>query len=178
MISYWSVVLTFWISSITSKISWIFCWPWSNQVCLCVSVHLCLSVIDSTNWYMGGKNKCWYFLSGKVMEKSWNFFLRFLWEPWITRLAWTTWTPMSAVPKRLLNLITHSLAAIFESSHYLNHYLLYWGLLMELLSWYPIYKSSHCNSFEDGAPVDFIDGCPTFKWVLKTWPHGLGGVSI
>ena len=27
----------------------------------------------------------------------------------ITQLAWTTWTPMSAVPKRLLNLLNHSL---------------------------------------------------------------------
>ena len=28
----------------------------------------------------------------------------------ITRLVWTTWTAMSAVPKRPLNLITHSLS--------------------------------------------------------------------
>ena len=28
----------------------------------------------------------------------------------ITRLVWTIWTPMSAVPKRPLNVITHSLA--------------------------------------------------------------------
>ena len=44
--------------------------------------------IDSTNWYKGRKNKYWYFFvwkfgfwPGEVMEKSWNFFLRFLWEP-------------------------------------------------------------------------------------------------
>ena len=45
-------------------------------VCLCVSVRLCLSVIDSTNWYMGCKNKYWYFLSGDLdfgLEKSWDF---------------------------------------------------------------------------------------------------------
>ena len=86
-----SVVLTSWISSITSIISWIVGWPWSNHVCLCVSVRLCLSVIDSTNWHMGRKNKYWYFFvwkfgfwPGEVMEKSWNFFLRFLWEPCLT----------------------------------------------------------------------------------------------
>ena len=26
-----------------------------------------------------------------------------------------------------------------------------------------------CNSFEDWAPVDFIYGCPIFKWVAVTW---------
>ena len=30
-------------------------------------------------------------------------------------------------------------------------------------------KSSHCNSFEDWAIVDFIYGCPIFKWVAVTW---------
>ena len=29
--------------------------------------------------------------------------------------------------------------------------------------------SSLCNSFEDRAPVDFIYGCPIFKWVAVTW---------
>ena len=32
-----------------------------------------------------------------------------------------------------------------------------------------IFKSSHGNSFEDRAPVDFIYGCPIFKWVVKSW---------
>ena len=73
-----SVVLTSWISSITSKISWIVGWSWSNHVCVCVSVRLCLSVINSTNWYMGRKNKyCFFCLEiwilawrshGKIME--------------------------------------------------------------------------------------------------------------
>ena len=30
-------------------------------------------------------------------------------------------------------------------------------------------KSSHCNSFEDLAPVDFIYGCLIFKWIAETW---------
>ena len=30
-------------------------------------------------------------------------------------------------------------------------------------------ESSHCYSFEDQAPVDFIYGCPIFKWVAVTW---------
>ena len=28
------------------------------------------------------------------------------------------------------------------------------------------------NSFEDWAPVDFIYGCPIFKWVAGAWLHG------
>ena len=32
-----------------------------------------------------------------------------------------------------------------------------------------LFKSSHCNSFEDGAPVDFIYGCPICKWVAESW---------
>ena len=41
-----------------------------------------------------------------------------------------------------------------------------------LLSWCPILKSSHCNSFEDRAPVDEIYGCSIFKWVAGTWQNG------
>ena len=41
-----SVVLTSWISSITSKISWIVGWPWSNHVCVCVWVCVCVC-----NWF-------------------------------------------------------------------------------------------------------------------------------
>ena len=45
-----------------------------------------------------------------------------------------------------------------------------WPLLVPL-SWCPTFKSSHCNSFEDGAPVDFIYGYPIFKCIAKTSPH-------
>ena len=34
--------------------------------------------------------------------------------------------------------------------------------------------SSHCNSFEDQAPVDFIYGCLIFKWVAVTWQEWKG----
>ena len=44
-----------------------------------------------------------------------------------------------------------------------------WWPLLELLSWSPIFKSSHCNSFEDQAPVDEIYGCPIFKGAAETW---------
>ena len=58
-----------------------------------------------------------------------------------------------------------------------NKSMLPWQLLLRPLSWCPIFKSSHCNSFEDRAPVDFIYGCPIFKWVsepyLMTYSHGL-----
>ena len=29
--------------------------------------------------------------------------------------------------------------------------------------WCPIFKSTHCNSFQDRTPVDFIHWCPIFK---------------
>ena len=38
-----------------------------------------------------------------------------------------------------------------------------------LASGYRLMFLSLCNSFEDWAPVDFIYGCPIFKWVAKTW---------
>ena len=60
-----SVVLTSWISSITSKISWIAGWPWSNHVCVCVWVCVCVCLCAI--WYMGRKNKYWDFLSGNFV---------------------------------------------------------------------------------------------------------------
>ena len=32
------------------------------------------------------------------------------------------------------------------------------------------YASCLCNSFEDWAPIDFVYGCPIFKWVAAMWP--------
>ena len=86
-----SVVLTSWISSITSKISWIVGWPWPNHVCVCVWVSVC-------NWFYNlihGSQKrilvlfVWKFgfWPGEVMEKSWNFFLRFL-HCWDHQQSW------------------------------------------------------------------------------------------
>ena len=43
-----------------------------------------------------------------------------------------------------------------------------WRPLLGLLSWCPCFMQRHCNSFEDRAPVDFIYGCPIFKWVAAT----------
>ena len=43
-----SVFLTSWISSITSKISWIVGWPWSNHVCVCVCECASVSVCNYT----------------------------------------------------------------------------------------------------------------------------------
>ena len=61
---------------------------------MCVCVWVCVCVCQSTIWYMGRKNKYWDFFvwkfgfwPGEVMEKSWNFFLRFLWEPWFRDLC-------------------------------------------------------------------------------------------
>ena len=47
----------------------------------------------------------------------------------------------------------------------------YPSLELPVLSWFPIFMSSHCNSYEDGAPVDEVYGNPIFKWVAETWLH-------
>ena len=78
-----SVVLTSWISSITSKISWIAGWPWSNHVCVCVWVCVCVCLCAI--WCMGrkNKNKYWDFLSGNLdfgLEKSWKNHGTFFWD--------------------------------------------------------------------------------------------------
>ena len=78
-------------SSVTSKFSWKVGWLWLNYVYTFISMHI--SVIDSINSHLNHKetfshNLYWYFVSGNLdfgMEKSWNFFLRFLWEPWFNQ---------------------------------------------------------------------------------------------
>ena len=79
-----SVVLSSWISSITSKISWIVGWPWSNHVCVCVcecaSVSICNRFYKLIHWpqkqilvfFFVRKFGFW---PGEVTEKSWNFFM-------------------------------------------------------------------------------------------------------
>ena len=44
-----------------------------------------------------------------------------------------------------------------------------WWPLLGLPTLYPIIESSHCNSFEDQVPVDFIYGYLIFKWVAVAW---------
>ena len=44
----------------------------------------------------------------------------------------------------------------------------FWDYYPKVLS---LSQVTACNSFEDRAPVDFIYGCPIFKWVAETWPH-------
>ena len=70
-----SVVLSSWISSITSKISWIVGWPWSNHVCVCVcecaSVSICNRFYKLIHWPQ--KQILVFFLSGNLdfgLEKS------------------------------------------------------------------------------------------------------------
>ena len=79
-------------------------------VSVCVIVRQCLSVTDSTNWYIGQKNKhCFFFVwkfgfwPGEVMEKSWNFFLRFLWNPEI--ILWKYTMPEITFRVRILRWI-------------------------------------------------------------------------
>ena len=43
-----------------------------------------------------------------------------------------------------------------------------WGPSLGL-SWCCISEWSHWNSFEDGAPVNFIYACSVFKWAAVTW---------
>ena len=97
-----SVVLTSWISSFTSKISWIVV---GLAQIMCVSVCECVSV-SVCNWFyklIHGPQKqiliFFFVLSGNLdfgLEKSWKnhgtFFLRFLWEPW----EWDYLTKMCA----------------------------------------------------------------------------------
>ena len=48
----------------------------------------------------------------------------------------------------------------------------WWPLLvLHVLSWCPIFKSSHCSSFDNQVPVDGIDGYLFVKWVsdLTKW---------
>ena len=77
-----SVVLTSWISSITSKISWIAGWPWSNR--LCVSVRLCLSVY---NLIHGPQKQILGFFCLEIWILAWRSHGKimelFLWEPWL-----------------------------------------------------------------------------------------------
>ena len=46
-----------------------------------------------------------------------------------------------------------------------------WLPLLGLQSCRRIFFSSHRNSFEDWAPVDFIYRCPILKWIEQCWLH-------
>ena len=45
----------------------------------------------------------------------------------------------------------------------------HWWSLLGSISYYPVYKSSQCISFEDRVPVDFICRSLTFQWVALAW---------
>ena len=47
-----------------------------------------------------------------------------------------------------------------------------WWSLLELLSWCHTLKSSYRGSLEDRAHVEFLYGCPIFRWVEVTCLHG------
>ena len=47
-----------------------------------------------------------------------------------------------------------------------------WWLLLGLLSWYPVLKSSHCSSFEDQAPIEFIYRGPILTHCGLVAPYG------
>ena len=60
-------------------------------------------------------------------------------------------------PNEVLTVMSYgvsSVIALMDMGH------VTWQPLLVLLSWYPTMLSSLCNSFEDGAPVDGIYGCP------------------
>ena len=50
-----------------------------------------------------------------------------------------------------------------------------WLPSLGLLSWYPIFESSHCNSFENRASMDETCWCHIFKWWLNSSPSGQNG---
>ena len=99
--------------------------------------------------------------------------------PDYTKFAFVTVTIMVWVLKLILACYLYKSMPIW---HTINHNktqhslitdlgMLPWWPLLGILSWYPIFKSRHCNSFEDQAPVNFIYGCLIFKWVAVTWLH-------
>ena len=47
-----------------------------------------------------------------------------------------------------------------------------WWPLLRLLSWCPVFISSHCNACGDWASVDLVYRCPIFKWVADIWLQG------
>ena len=49
---------------------------------------------------------------------------------------------------------------------------------MELLSWCPIFKFSHCNSSGDQVHIDFIYWYLIFKWVTVTWKGWEGARKV
>ena len=56
--------------------------------CLCVSVRLVSVCLQLDTWAAKTNNGILFvwkfgFWPGEVIEKSWNFFPRFLWEPWV-----------------------------------------------------------------------------------------------
>ena len=48
-----------------------------------------------------------------------------------------------------------------------------WWQLLELLSWSPIFNSSHCSLFEDGTPLNSICRCSILKWEHR-FDHMIG----
>ena len=65
--------------------------------------------------------------------------------------------------------INGCLSSTRKDFNYLRH-LKSAEMIENVLSWCLIFKLSLCDSFEDQAPVDFIYGCPIFKWIAQTWP--------
>ena len=118
-----SVVLTSWISSITSKISWIVGWPWSNHLCVCVWVCVAKTNIGIFFvWKFG-------FRPGEVMEKSWNFFLRFCGNPALR------FDPKGAI----YNICQHWFRWWLDTTLATNHYLNQWwpNLVMHICFTWP-----------------------------------------
>ena len=91
----------------------------------------------------------------------------FLWRLWLSQLShamMSRWWAMA-------NLKIHDGISL-------------WRPVLGLLSWYPIFGSNNCNSFEDWVPNDFIYGWPISECVaeiptsLLQWRHNeRNGVS-
>ena len=104
-----SVVLTSWFSSVTSKISLIVSWPWSNHVCVfvcyCAPVSVC-------NWFYkmihGAQKQILVFFCLEIWILAWRSHAKIM--ELVSKIIVGTSVDTnsnSAIPKRLLGMCRH-----------------------------------------------------------------------
>ena len=98
-------------------------------------------------------------------------------DKWVnTQSSWTPYQykdsfPGMGIPMLKIRRLTFNMGIPILVRRHFDIETVLWCPLLGVLSGCPIFKSSHCNSLDDWAPVDFIYGCPIFKWVAETWLH-------
>ena len=149
-----SVVLTSWISSITSKISWIVGWPWSNHVCSSVSV---------CNWFYklihGPQKQILVFFglefwilawrsNGKIME----LFSEIFWEPCIinwslrNKLQWNfNRNSYIFIQQNAFENVISKMATICLNTPWTKCWR--WQFQIYFLEWKVVYFDPYCTGF-------------------------------